>query len=316
MRTRNVRARFGFTLIELLVVVAIIALLISILLPSLAAAREQAKVAKCLAHMKNLNTATRTYLQEHKDHFPYGAIMSGGNETAISSWTYGGMTARIEQWAGTPFLLPVQNRPLNPYIMGGPIEPDILEAGRFVKRTEIPALRCPSDRTTNQHRFSMTGNSNPENTETKGISSYEDVGTSYHYNLHALQGVSINGHSNPWENGFNYWTEVGKALTRQVLMKHSSTFVMYLEDPFDWGISNDSGHVQIVGNHGAFSKHSLGFLDGHAVYRYVDTRTHGGPGWAAINPDWVDRSDRGFPRPSPVRYIGYSKNTDPYYDGN
>ncbi len=60
------RRHAAFTLIELLVVVAIIALLLSILLPSLTAAREQGKRAKCLASLKGLAIGTQTYSTEDK----------------------------------------------------------------------------------------------------------------------------------------------------------------------------------------------------------------------------------------------------------
>lgn len=59
------RRRHGFTLIEILVVVAIIALLIAILIPSLARAREQARIVKCLTNMSNMPKAVLTFATEH-----------------------------------------------------------------------------------------------------------------------------------------------------------------------------------------------------------------------------------------------------------
>lgn len=57
----------GFTLIELLVVVAIIALLISILLPSLSRARELAKRLVCAANIKGIGTAMKIYANDNEE---------------------------------------------------------------------------------------------------------------------------------------------------------------------------------------------------------------------------------------------------------
>lgn len=69
--TTNGRGRRGFTLIELLVVVAIIALLISILLPALGKAREQAKEAVCKSNLRQLCIATTYYTQDNKSRLPW-----------------------------------------------------------------------------------------------------------------------------------------------------------------------------------------------------------------------------------------------------
>lgn len=66
-RVRQTARRRAFTLIELLVVVAIIALLIAILLPTLAAARAQARGAKCLAHLRTLGQGSTMYTTEARD---------------------------------------------------------------------------------------------------------------------------------------------------------------------------------------------------------------------------------------------------------
>ncbi len=61
----------GFTLVELLVVVAIIALLVSILLPALGKAREEAKKVVCLSNCHQWGLSTLLYATDNRDSFPY-----------------------------------------------------------------------------------------------------------------------------------------------------------------------------------------------------------------------------------------------------
>ena len=63
-------SRRAFTLIELLVVIGIIAILASILLPTLARAKDSARGSQCLSQMRQISLAVRLYADDHQDEFP------------------------------------------------------------------------------------------------------------------------------------------------------------------------------------------------------------------------------------------------------
>ena len=60
----------GFTLVELLVVIGIIAVLISVLLPALRKAREQANAVVCQSNQRQLMMAFLMFANDHQQHFP------------------------------------------------------------------------------------------------------------------------------------------------------------------------------------------------------------------------------------------------------
>jgi prepilin-type processing-associated H-X9-DG protein len=63
--------------VELLVVIGIIAVLISMLLPALNKAREQAKQAQCLSQLKQIGTACQMFANEHQQFLPLAGTLFG-----------------------------------------------------------------------------------------------------------------------------------------------------------------------------------------------------------------------------------------------
>jgi len=128
------RRRAGFTLIELLVVIAIIGVLVSLLLPAVQAAREQARRLTCVNNLKQIGLALASYSDLH------GVLPSG----YVSSWDKLSLKDTGPGWGWATMILPQleQQAAYNQIRFDVPIaDPSHLT----VRTTPLGVFFCPSD---------------------------------------------------------------------------------------------------------------------------------------------------------------------------
>ncbi len=154
----------AFSLLELLVSFAVVAVLVSLVLPVLLHARESGYRAVCSSNLRQLNVGWSSYLQVNKERFP-----QFGDQP---DWTYGG--AEFVGPDSRPVL--ASDRPINPYLV---------ENSGIGQNAEIAAMfRCPSD--SGVFRRGTASRGRPGTSILPGGSCFREFGTSYRANAMLL----------------------------------------------------------------------------------------------------------------------------------
>lgn len=257
----------GFTLIELLVVVAIIALLISILLPSLSAAREEGKKATCLANMRSIAQGFAGYsTEDRKDHAVpihqqnvnlitdgfnppnYYSIRGptnhifGGRTPTVPFMGFNQMMDENGKWAA-------RTRPLNKYIYGAQSSSD---------SKNMPLYKCPSDSGPPDNNPSLI--TDVDARVMSGVPYYDFVGNSYRINPAGVFYGAGNGGSltvGPYGHKLSTLQNTGKVCN--IMEPQFYSMVLYAVNE-----GNLPPELLIRGWHRKIMSSNVGFVDGSA----------------------------------------------------
>lgn len=251
---------------------SIIALLMALLLPVLGAARRDAQLIQSLSNLKQIGTASTAYQTDNDQRLPITPVEKWPF-VAICTWTYGGKFSD-SYWArlnnGLYDIAP-NSRPLNDYIYPGQLHPKVngykdqfgytrpRYASERAPDLDLPVFKSPRDIATMQRDWP-----NP----TQSISSYDDVGTSYHYNAKwHFQLKDLNSYDYPTQETIK---DAQRKWQRQVGFQ-PSRFVVYHDQVADAirGGGTSQGAEVVDGDFGYENHSAMVFFDAHASLEEV-----------------------------------------------
>lgn len=280
----------AFTLIELLVVIAIIAVLISILLPALQKARCASDAAYCMNNLRTISMTVPMYFadQDERPSLPWhmGFNIGGFSSNVVSEFIYGGWQHEMpnpEYPGSDTYRYPTEIRPFNKYIAPG-------ITGR---KSKIGTYACPADK---WNATPLVGTTVPPDVDSR-FPSYQVNGNSYAINWYWHEAP-------PWNGGYygniDQMSQAGTAMLKYKVGGNASRFIVFTEaamNVFMYEAKPRDSQQQspfqglYKGWHCKLSYYSMGFLDGHAEYRFLDTRYSDGPGYTT----WPEsNTERGF----------------------
>ena len=277
----------AFTLIELLVVVAIIALLLAVLLPSLARAREQGRRGVCLSNLHQLGNGFSHYATDNGSYFPgvgfsYKYYMKEGGE-------------RVN--------------------LGGLYD----DHGKFAGK-DLSLYFCPSNPLASLGDFYIEGN--PNNYGGSGFLDPDEPHTfsayMYAVPMNWSQKGDPDGGRHPRDAGKDAYPDVGDVGLdgRSMLVPKYETWLTQkrgLKGSTEYG--ERAVHALAADNYIASANHGglgIGALTHKAGYNVLFTDFHAK--WVGEAPMFRDALEQGDPDPSIARPKGPTKNAEKNFE--